>query len=79
LFISSTPISELITELTCRRPFNSPQLKAATRLKRPDLDHLAASDEERSPHSQVSSSDSPTAAHFPDHIVSGNATPWHIL
>ncbi|XP_066337376.1 la-related protein 6C-like isoform X1 [Miscanthus floridulus] len=50
------------------RPVLRRSPKAATRLKRPDLDHLAASDEERSPRSQVSSSDSPTAAHFPDHI-----------
>ncbi|XP_066336840.1 la-related protein 6C-like isoform X2 [Miscanthus floridulus] len=50
------------------RPVLRRSPKAATRLKRPDLDHLAASDEERSPHSQVSSFDSPTAAHFPDHI-----------
>ena len=67
----------MITDLACRRPSNSPQPKAATRLKRPDLDHLAASDEERSPQSQGSSSDSLTAAHFPDNSVSGNATPCY--
>ena len=35
-------------------PLKSLQDKPATRLKRPDLDHLAASDEERSPDHSVS-------------------------
>ncbi|RLN17801.1 la-related protein 6C-like [Panicum miliaceum] len=48
--------------------------KPVTRLKRPDLDHLAASDEERSP-------DSPTAAaRLPDHSQedqhAGARKPW---
>ncbi|OQU91484.1 hypothetical protein SORBI_3001G188100 [Sorghum bicolor] len=65
------------------RPVLRRSPKAATRLKRPDLDHLAASDEERSPQSQGSSSDSLTAAHFPDnsqeedqHQHVGAKKPW---
>jgi len=46
-------------------PLKSLQDKPATRLKRPDLDHLAASDEERSPDSPT-----PAAARSPDHSVS---------
>ncbi|KAF8682020.1 hypothetical protein HU200_045478 [Digitaria exilis] len=43
--------------------------RSATRLKRPDLDHIAASDEDRSPRS-------PAASHLPDHNVSANG-PGH--
>ncbi|CAL4917651.1 unnamed protein product [Urochloa decumbens] len=45
--------------------------KSVTRLKtRPDMGHLAATDEERSP-------DSPTAAaHLPDHSHAGAKKPW---
>ncbi|KAG2547757.1 hypothetical protein PVAP13_9KG122300 [Panicum virgatum] len=48
--------------------------KPATRLKRPDLDHLAASDEERSPDSPT-----PAAARSPDHSEdqhAGARKPW---
>ncbi|KAF8722273.1 hypothetical protein HU200_022584 [Digitaria exilis] len=46
--------------------------RSATRLKRPDLDHLAATDEDRSPRS-------PAASHLPDHNEdqhAGAKKPW---
>ncbi|XP_039780555.1 la-related protein 6C-like [Panicum virgatum] len=55
-------------------PLKSLQDKPATRLKRPDLDHLAASDEERSPDSPT-----PAAARSPDHSEdqhAGARKPW---
>ncbi|RLN42658.1 la-related protein 6C-like [Panicum miliaceum] len=57
---------DLRVRAVLRRP-----AKTATRLKRPELDHLAASDEESSP-------DSPTAAaRLPDHSGAAGHTPPH--